>query len=48
LIEILYAAAPLDPDADSDANGLADACEDEHFPGQNVVKTFTRRSGKPK
>jgi hypothetical protein len=37
LIEILYATAPLDPDADSDGNGLPDTWEDEHFPGQNVV-----------
>ena len=37
LIEILYAVAPLDPDADADANGLPDAWQDEHFPGQNVV-----------
>ena len=37
LIEILYATAPLDPDADADGNGLPDAWEDEHFPGQNVV-----------
>ena len=37
LIEILYATAPLDPDADFDGNGLPDAWEDEHFRGQNVV-----------
>jgi hypothetical protein len=37
LIEILYATAPLDPDADADGNGLPDAWEDEHFPGPNVV-----------
>jgi hypothetical protein len=37
LIEILYATAPLDPDADADGNGLPDTWEDEHFPGQNVV-----------
>lgn len=28
LIEILYAIAPLDPDADADVNGLPDVCEE--------------------
>jgi hypothetical protein len=34
LIEILYAAASLDPDADSDGNGLPDAWGDGRFSGR--------------
>jgi hypothetical protein len=45
LIEILYATGPLDPDADSHATDFADAWEDDHFPGQNVVDTQAGSDG---